>query len=325
MAEKHWNIVADVGGTNARFGLADAESHQLRITRHYTVAEHSQFVDALGHFLADVAAAGEWTACPDSGCFALACPIVGDAMKFTNSPWMVVRDEVATALGGANVDLINDFAAVGHAIASLGPQDWVEIGGGTVDPHAPVAVLGAGTGLGVCSVVPVGARHHVIAGEGGHVDYAPVDAVEMGILQQLSAEFGRVSAERVLSGTGIENIHRALCSMRGQQPQARSAANISASAVAGSDPLATEVLEIFCRGLGSVAGNLALTLGARGGVYIAGGVVPRFIEFFRHSGFMSRFLAKGRFESYLREIPVRVVIKQDLGLAGAVNKLTLDI
>ena len=322
MTGKPWRIVADIGGTNARFGLVDSSTWQLVMSKHYSVADHNLFSQALVHFLSDVERATGWQPLPESACFALACPITGGRVKFTNSPWVVDREHTSRVLNGAQVLLINDFEAVGYAVTQLSEDDWIVANAGTARPDKPIAVLGPGTGLGVCTVVPVGDSYQVLAGEGGHVDFAPVDALDIRVLEKLSQAFGRVSIERVLSGSGIENIYRAL---EDDAPgTCLEAADISAAAVAGSDPRAQAALALFCRTLGSVAGNLALTLGAGGGVYIAGGIVPRFIDFFLASGFIERFFAKGRFETYLSDIPVRVVVKPDLGLAGAINRLKLD-
>ena len=323
MTKRSWNIVADIGGTNARFAVADRHTPALHCVQRYSVAEHAQFADALAHFLADVGRDGHWAALPTAACFALACPVDGDRIRFTNSPWQIDRGELRAQLQQAPVELINDFAAVGYAVTDLEPQQWLDIRAGVPLPTAPIVVLGPGTGLGVCTVVPVAEGFQVLAGEGGHVDFGAIDAVDVQVFEVLRARFGRVSAERILSGSGIESVYTALAQIGGRQAQRSDAADIVAAAIAHSDPLAVETLQLFCRTLGSVAGNLALTLGAKGGVYIAGGIVPRFIEFFRSSGFVERFLAKGRFESYLAEIPLRLITKDDLGLAGAEKKLAL--
>ena len=161
----------------------------------------------------------------------------------------------------------------------------------------------------------------MIEGEGGHVDFAPLDAQEALVFRELSARFGRVSVERLLSGEGIMNIYGALAVEYAGSKDYQTPAQVPEAALNASNPLAVETLELFCRVLGAVAGNLALTVGARGGVYIAGGIVPRFVEVLRRSGFRERFESKGRFRGYLAEIPVRVVVKQDLGLSGAMMKL----
>lgn len=318
-----WNIVADIGGTNARFAVADRRTNALHCVRRYTVADHARFADALAHFLDDVARDGQWQPMPVAACFALACPIDGDRARFTNSPWQIDRDELRTQLHDANVVLINDFAAVGYAVTDLDASEWVSIRTGEPVSAAPIVVLGPGTGLGVCTVVPVGSGFQVLDGEGGHVDFCAVDDTDVQVFEHIRARFGRVSAERVLSGNGIDNIYQALAAIHDQPSRLRGAAEITAAATTQADALAVETLQLFCRALGSAAGNLALTLGAKGGVYIAGGILPRLVDFLRDSDFSERFLAKGRFERYLAGIPVRLIVKEDPGLAGAAKKLAL--
>lgn len=324
MTRQPWNLVADVGGTNARFGLQDYASGRLQAVEYYSVADHSAFTDALGHFLADIQQRGQWQPTPLAACIAVACPVDNEDIRFTNSPWQFTRERVAAELGGARVDLINDFAAVGYAITDLKPQDWQQIGGGHPVSSKPIAVLGPGTGLGVCTLVPVGAGYQIVEGEGGHVDFAPVDAREVAVLEQLTARFGRVSVERLLSGIGIVNIYQSLACQAGVPPRYTEPEQITSAAVQGGDSLCVETLAMFCRILGATAGNLALTLGAKGGVYIAGGIVPRVLSFMETSEFRHRFEAKGRFRDYLAKIPVRVVVKEHLGLAGAIKKLVTE-
>ncbi len=324
MSLKLWNLVADIGGTNARFGLEDYASSSLQFVRIYSVSDHTQFIDALANFLRDVAAEDGWQPTPRAACLAVACPPDADVIQFTNSPWSINRTDVAELLQVAQIDIINDFAAVGHAVSGLKPQDWHQVGVGHPVIGKPIAILGAGTGLGVCSLIPVGTGYHVIEGEGGHVDFAPVDEHEAAVLRVLTARFGRVSVERLVSGAGILNIYKALAELAGKTPALESPAEITESALQGVDSLSVKSLQMFCRILGSTAGNLALTLGAKGGVYIAGGIVPRFIEFLEQSEFRRRFEAKGRLSSFLSDVPTRVVIKDDLGLFGAMKKLNLQ-
>jgi glucokinase len=224
----------------------------------------------------------------------------------------------------ATVDVINDFAAVGHAVAVLQAGDWRQVGGAEPVAGKPVAVIGPGTGLGICTLVPTRAGYQVVDGEGGHVDFAPVDARELAVLELLLQKYQRVSVERLLSGAGIVTIHQSLAALAGIAPSADSPARITELALAGEDSLSVNTLQMFCRILGSTAGNLALTVGARGGVYIAGGIVPRFVDVLAQSGFRHRFEDKGRFRSYLADIPVRVVTRDHLGLLGAVRKMTLE-
>ena len=242
-------------------------------------------------------------------------------MRLTNSLWYVDRQEVSALLGGVSVSLINDFAAIGFAIPGLNNVDFCQLGGGDAEPCKPAVVLGPGTGLGVCLLVPTDVGYTVVEGEGGHIDFAPVDAHEIAILEILTSRFRRVSAERLLSGAGIINIYQTLAQLTGKKVKYQSPAEVTRAAVEGVDTLSVRTLEMFCRILGSVAGNLALMAGAKGGVYIAGGIVSRFIPFIENSEFRRRFESKGRFRSYLSDIPVRLIMKENLGLYGAMRRL----
>jgi len=321
--QKQWNLIADIGGTNARFGLEDYASSQLQFTRHYSVSEFDQFDDALNRFMTEVTEMGDWVSSPRAACLAVASPVEGDIIQFTNSAWAIDRQQIADQIG-APVSLINDFAAVGYAVTGLNPRDWHQVGPGTPVQGKPIAIIGPGTGFGVCTLIPVGAGYQVIEGEGGHVDFSPVDEQEAAVLHLLSRRFGRVSVERLLSGAGILNIYQALAQLANKEPEQDSPAGVTESALRGVETLAVNSLAMFCRVLGGVAGNLALTLGAKGGVYVAGGIVPRFIDFLEQSEFRHRFEAKGRFRNYLCNIPVRVVLQQNLGLMGAIRKLNLS-
>lgn len=323
MIPRPWNLVADIGGTNARFGVQEYSSLLLTEVCSYSVADCQDFSEALARFLAHVANTGLWQTHPHVACLAVASVAEGDVIQFTNSPWEIDRNLVSVTLGGASVDLINDFAAVGYGITDLTSSDWHQVGGAEPTVSRPVAVLGPGTGLGVCSLVPVGNGWKVIEGEGGHVDFAPVTEEEVGVLRVLTSRFGRVSVERLLSGEGLLNIYLALAQLSGQRANLKKAADIADAALRGVETLAVRTLAMFCSILGSVAGNLALTLGAKGGVYIAGGICPRIIGFLKASDFRLRFDAKGRFQSYLESVPVRVVIKENLGLYGAIKKMNL--
>ena len=319
--KKPWNILADIGGTNARFAVQDCATGDFGLVASYSVDSFPEFDHALEHFLADVHDDGSWRPWPEKACFAVACAIEGDTLSFTNSPWSISRQRLSAALGHIDVALINDFVAVGQAIAGLGQSDYITLGGGTADHDKPIAVLGPGTGLGVCSVVNSGGHTKVVEGEGGRVDFAPVTDLEIQILQQLLPRFGHVSVERLLSGGGILNIYQALAAINETEVVCDSPEDVTSSALQGSDPLATQALQVFCEILGSVAGNLALTLGAKGGVYITGGIAPRIIDFIVQSDIRRRFEAKGRFDSYLAKIPLMVVCKPELGLQGAAHYL----
>lgn len=317
MAGRPWVLLADIGGTNARFALGDPGSGIISEQRTVAVSEHPSFTSALQLYLAGVAESDDWAALPQDACLAVACPADRRVITFTNSDWVIDRQDVALALQLQELQLINDFEAIGYAAAAFQDDDWMQLGGGEVKPDRPIGVLGPGTGLGVCSVLPTAEAPRVIAGEGGHVDFAPVNEEEVQLLRLLQTRYRRVSAERLLSGAGLQNIYWALTEMRGAHGRQPSPADISAAGLAGDDPVAVETLRVFCAVLGGVAGNLALTLGAGGGIYVAGGIVPRMLDFISHSEFRERFLAKGRFRDYLNDIPTRIVTRSDPGLFGA--------
>lgn len=318
---KPWYLLADIGGTNARFALADVGAGDVRERLTIKVSDHATFASAVDLYLSTIAGLGDWERCPADACLAVACPTDKDLAAFTNSNWRIDRRDLAISLNTPNLTLINDFEAVGHAVPSLTKEDWQQIGAGEARPDSAIAVLGPGTGLGVCAVIPGLPMPRVLAGEGGHVDFAPVGDAEIQILQLLLTRYRRVSLERLLSGAGLQNIYWALTQMHDGEHRQATAADISAAAVAGDDLIALETLKVFCRILGSAAGNLALSYGSFGGVYLAGGIVPRIIDFVRESEFRERFLAKGRFQDYLTGIPTRLVTRQDPGLLGALKFL----
>jgi len=318
-----WNLAADIGGSNARFAVYDLESAELRAICRYPVSEIPEFDQALEQFLGEVVIAGHWSPLPTATCIAVACPTDGEVLQITNSPWRIDRKRLQARLQQSRIEIINDFAAVGYATTDLAPGDWHPLGGRDAIDLSPIAVLGPGTGLGVGCIVPVGAGYQVIEGEGGHADFAPIDAKEIAVFKVLARRYGRVSIERLLSGSGIVNIYQAQAQLRDETASYESPAEITAAALNDSSALAQRSLSMFCQILGEVAGNLALTFGARGGVYIAGGITPRILGFVENSQFRQRFEAKGRFSSYLENIPVRVVVKQDLGLHGAAGKIQL--
>ncbi|MFQ6017542.1 MAG: glucokinase [Kiloniellaceae bacterium] len=310
-------LLVDIGGTNARFALAGAGGigHETRLA----VADYPGPVEALRAFLERTGPAPP----PRRAALAVAGPVQGDSARLTNSPWKVAAADLRAAFGFERITLVNDFAAVAWAVPRLAAHDLVKIGGGQARPSAPAAVIGPGTGLGVAGLVPAEDGPLVLVSEGGHVTMAPADAREDRILDRLRRGFGHVSAERVLSGGGLVNLYEALAELDGSTAPPRTAAEIAAQALAGDCPMSAAALQAFCAMLGTVAGNLALTLGAGAGVYIAGGIVPRFPEYLEASNFRARFEAKGRFRDYLAAIPTWVVVHPDpafLGLAGLLER-----
>ena len=316
-----WNLVADIGGTNARFAAIPVGELESQYEFHHSVEEHPEFADLLVDLLEEIAEATGWDTAPISACFAVACPADVEEITFTNSHWHFNKTQLKQLLGCQQLSVINDFEAVAHGITELDDKDVVKVGGDQPVANKPIGILGAGTGLGVASLVPLDDGYKVIDTEGGHADYPPITDKMAAVVGLLRKEYGRVSLERLLSGKGIFNIYRSLCTLGNKEPACETPAQVVAAAHQGDNKLALQALNMFCAGMGSAAGNIALTLGAKGGIYIAGGVVPRFKEFFINSDFRLKFEEKGRFVNYLKPIPVYIVVRDNLGLLGAAKKL----
>ena len=318
-----WHLLGDIGGTHARFGYCEdggASCHPVGI---YEVAAFPTFESVLEQLKADMANLGLSRSGALEACLAVAGPPHVETISFTNSAWRFDRGMVAELLGLRAIKIFNDFAAAARAIPLLEDSQVEKVGGGSPETGAPCLALGPGTGLGVATLVttPEGAPL-VISGEGGHVDFAPVTNVEAAVLDFLRARYGRVSIERLCCGDGITNIYQALADYRGHSVEHATAAQIGLAATQTEDALARETMAMFFAVLGAAAGNFALTVGARGGIYIAGGIVPRYLDLLRRSDFRARFLAKGRFADYLSDIPTYVVTHDQLGLLGAAASLT---
>jgi glucokinase len=303
-SDSHPRLLGDVGGTNARFawvaGAGAAPTHAAT----YACADHASLQDAFAHYLREQALpAPRWAA------IGIANPVTGDRVQMTNHHWTFSIEQMRRQFGLERLLVINDFTALALALPALAPGELRQVGPGAVVPGAPIALIGPGTGLGVSGLLPrADGRGEVpVNGEGGHVTLPALDAVEHAVVEILRRRYGHASAERALSGPGLANLHAALCEIDGVAPAGLDAAAVTAAALAGSDERCVRTIELFLALLGTVAGNLALTLGARGGVYIGGGIVPRLGERIDASAFRSRFEAKGRFADYLREIPTFVV------------------
>lgn len=313
-------VVADIGGTHARFALAHIARDGVVDLGAETVmraAEHASLQTAWEAFATTVG-----RALPRAAAFAVACP-VGDpypeTLKLTNNPWIIRPSMIHDKLGVDRFTLVNDFAAVAHAVAELDDGHFVHCCGPdrTLAATGVVSVLGPGTGLGVAAVIRGGAGTRVIATEGGHSDFAPLDAIEDLILAHLRARFGRVSVERVVAGPALVDLYETLAAIEGRGAPLFDAQRLWAAALAGEDSLAAAALDRFCLSLGSVAGDIALTQGGFGGVVIAGGVGLRLAAHLPRSGFRQRFSAKGRFENLMSTIPVKILTHPNPGLLGA--------
>jgi glucokinase len=295
-------LLGDIGASNARFAILS--NGEIGRIRYFSVAEFPRFTDVVNAF---------WK--HDCGSLpirravmAVAGPVDADRCVLTNCTWTVDARELGPAFGLAHVRVCNDFEAAALSLPDLTAEDLYRLGGGASRPGAPMVVLGPGTGLGVAGLVPGSDEAIVVAGEGGHATMAADSHREDAIIEHLRRQFGHVSAERVISGSGLENLYRAVVALDGVAAPQREAAAITKAALDGDCPTSVAALELFCAMLGSFAGNVALTFGARGGVFIAGGIAPRITSFLARSQFRTRFEQKGRFREYLAAIPTSVVI-----------------
>jgi glucokinase len=304
-------LVGDVGGTNARLALCEVENGALSQAKTFSTADYDS-LEAVIRFYLD-----EQKQEITDGCIAIACPITDDWVEMTNHDWAFSTSKMKANLGFEHLEIINDFTAVSMAIPMLSAEDVMQFGGGKAVNDKPVAVYGAGTGLGVAHLVHVDKRWVSLPGEGGHVDFAANSEEEDLILEVLRAELGHVSAERVLSGAGLVNLYRAIVKSDDRVPENLKPKDVSQRALDDSCTDCRRALAMFCVIMGRFGGNLALNLGTFGGVYIAGGIVPRFLEFFKSSGFRAAFEDKGRFKDYVQNIPVFLITHDQPGLLGA--------
>jgi len=324
-ADVTW-LVGDVGGTNARFGLVAPDGTLL----HSAILpdrDYAEFRDAVVAYLGQC---GGFPA-PRIGAIAIAAAVTGDDVRMTNTSWVFSVDGLRRQLGFERLQVINDFTAQALALPHLGPGDKMTVGGGIAVEHHPIGVIGPGTGLGVSGLIWSGTRWIPLNGEGGHATLAPANEREAEVLDRLRDRFEHVSAERCISGAGLVNLYTALAAIEGVVPAPYTPPEIAGPYIAAQTPdpstskndqLCWEACEMFCGMLGTMAGNLALTLGAQGGVYIAGGIVPRLGQRFAQSPFRDSFEAKGRLGDYLESIPTYVVthsLPAFLGCAAAIR------
>lgn len=295
-------LVGDIGGTNARFGLV-APDGRLLDSRVLADADYPGIGEAIDAYIEQRGGLPR----PRRGAIAIASAIAGDEVRMTNHPWTFSISGLQKRLRFQRLEVINDFTAQALALPRLGSGDKVAVGGGKAASGCPIGVLGPGSGLGVSGLVPSGRRWVPLTGEGGHATMCPFTARESAVLDEMRRHFDHVSAERVISGPGVVNLYNSLAAIDGVPAKQYTAAQITDPGIAAEDALCAEATEMFCAMLGTVAGNLALTLGAKGGVYIAGGIIPRLGARFAASPFRERFESKGRFRDYLAAIPTYVV------------------
>ena len=295
------DLMADIGATNTRCALVDDQGHEIA-PEVFENADYTGVANVLNVYLDRRRASDH----PKRAALAVAAPILGDEVRMINIDWRFSQTELKESLGLNRLQVCNDFAAVAWSLPQLGPADLAQIGDGDSVPRGAMATLGPGSGLGDAALVPASDSWAAMTGEGGHVSMPADTAEEEAVIGRLRARFGHCSAERVLSGPGLVNLYVELAELAGRGRPTVTAEDVTNLARQG-EPLARKTLGMFFAMLGTVAGNLALTTGARGGVYIAGGIVPRFVELFRRSEFRARFEAKGRYRDYLGAIPTFVI------------------
>ncbi len=306
-----FRLVADIGGTNARFALVPERSTEPQQEVSVRCADFEGLEQAIRSYLADHNNPTVQEAALD-----VATGITGDFIQLTNGPWRFSIEQTRQALGLKRLMVINDFTALALAVPKLQQRELRKVGGGNAVPDTAITVIGPGTGLGVSGLIRVGARWVPLQGEGGHVTFSPVNEREIDVLRWLQQRFDHVSAERVVSGMGLKNLYQALSSIDGAAVRPYSPAEITGAALSDADKRCKEALDMFCAILGGTASDLVLTLGARSGCYIGGGIVPRLGEYFDRSPFRDRFERKGRFSNYVAAIPTYIITATNPALRG---------
>jgi glucokinase len=305
-------VAGDIGGTKVLLQLVDASQSGRTVLaeQRYESSAYATFDAMLGEFINDHVPSPI-----DAACFAVAGPVFADRAEVTNLTWKIDALELAKQFSIGRVSLINDFYAVALGVPILAPTDFIVLNAGTRVPFAPIAILGAGTGLGEANLVHDGAKWNVVPSEGGHADFAPQDEEQTRLFLELHAKYGHVSWERLLSGMGLLNIHNFLSNQ--DWPYDETLPMEIAKALATGDKTAARTFAIFVDIYGAEAGNMALRLLARGGVYLAGGVAAKNVDSFTDGRFMNAFLRKGRFQHILAAISVNLITNPKVGLLGA--------
>ena len=303
-------FVADVGGTNIR--VARVTESGVTDIKKYICNDFASIDLAITQYFADM---------PEhnftEGCIAIACPVLGDQVVMTNHSWAFSQNALQAQLKLDALFVINDFTAVAHSLPVLGKDQVVQIGEGTAKENGNIAVFGPGTGLGVEHITMTSTGWQTLDGEGGHVDFAPVDETDVVVWRHLQTTLGRASAEEVMSGRGLHNIYTALANDASAPVAFTEPAQITEAALNRTCELAEAALTQFCRIMGSFAGNLALNMATTGGIFIGGGIANRFPEFIQNSDFRARFEAKGQMKHYVKDIPTYLIAEPDHGLLGA--------
>lgn len=306
-------LVGDFGATHARLGLSDRRG-RLQLERSYLCAGFNGLAEVIRHYFSDIGLAVADQ--PRQAALAIAAPLLGDTVHMTNLNWSFSAAAVRRELGLQRLLLLNDFTALALALPTLAVAERVQIGGGEPRPRSAIALLGPGSGLGVSGLLPVGRGWSALMGEGGHVTLPACTPRESALLDLLRRVHPHVSAERILSGAGLYRLYESLCQLDGVAIRVSQVESVTAQALSGSDSQCVEAVQMFCQFLGTVASNLTLTLGAHGGCFIGGGIVPRLLPVFAQSGFRERFEDKGRYRAYLATIPVFVITLGNAALRG---------
>lgn len=309
-------LIADVGGTYTRLALVDATGNtgNLQLLEN---DDYPELADALDSYIRSLPPEHK----PDAAIIAVAGPVTGDSVRITNRNWAFSAEAYRTRFGLQFLHVVNDFAAVALAISTLEPTDYLDIGGGTAVADKPVGIVGPGTGLGVSFLIPQAGRWIPVSSEGGHVTLAAADEQEEKLIAFVREQYGHVSAERLLSGPGLSLIYQVIGRLQGKTMPALTPNEILVRDEQHNDAIATQAIDLFLQMLGTVAANLAVTIAAEGGIYFAGGILPRIRQRMLNSGFRKRFITHDRYSAWLDRIPTRLIIRDHIALTGLRNYL----
>ena len=306
-------MVGDIGGTNARFALVVPGESDLISIKALSCSEFETVQDAIKAYLSSISKIEI-----NSSCIASAGTTHLDIFKPENNDWVINKVDVSSALNDVKVSWINDFSAQALATSTLSNDDLIEVNKGNPQADRVRLVIGPGTGLGTCGLTKASSGWKTLPAQGGHSDFAPNSELEIEILSLLQKKFKHVAVERILSGPGIVNLYKTLCQINARDIVYKTPSEISSSAVSTNpDLMAEETLALFCRIFGSVTGSIALTTGCLGGIYIASDLVRNFLDFFLRSDFLKSFEDKGRLDYYMRDIPIFISKKANMGLIGS--------
>ncbi|WP_022941928.1 glucokinase [Psychromonas hadalis] len=313
------SVVVDLGGTNIRLAVCELEKGTLSQQKEFICAKFLTLEAVLEQYFETLQGDVKHL------CIAIACPVEGDHISMTNLSWSFSKKTLKNKFKLTSLYVINDYTAISLALPFLSSKEKIQIGSGEAQPNGVTAVFGPGTGLGVSHIIKPADKWISLDGEGGHSSFTANTREQADILFFLQEQFGHVSAERILSGQGLVNIYQSLCMLQDQLPRLKQPKDVTKAALNGSCDIARRTLDIFCQVMGGFAGNLALNLNCTGGVYIAGGIVQRFVEFFQSSEFRTFFEEKGRFKKQLLTIPTFLITHHNPGLLGATVYLRQEL